>query len=196
MNITLGKYIIISLVLIFIVVPVRSEQSITHDSTYRFFLVVSGGYSASADSNLFKGNFSPSVRIMWEPDHRLNIGVEGALINLERHSIEARKYELGTTDFDARLIAAPVLLVFSMEVWGADISGGMGTSYIWTQVDAFNDVVISSQWNYSLMCSLGYTLMFTDNFGLGLESKSYFFTELSKIAGSLQLNLKFNILEW
>ena len=94
------------------------------------------------------------------------------------------------------LKAVPLLFVVNMEVWKLDLYGGMGASYVWTDLEAFGNHVYSYEWNYSLMFSAGYTYMLNDWFGVGIEAKTYIFTKLNKQVGSLELKMKLKILEW
>jgi hypothetical protein len=195
MNITSGKYILLLIVLFALLNQSQAKDS-TPDSTFRCILELSGGYTASIDSSFLNGGITPCIRIMWEPDHKLNIGLETAYMLIEKHSIEEQKYDLGKTAFDVSLKAIPILVVFNMELWKTDFYAAMGASYVWTELDAFDEKVYSPVWNYSLMFGWGYTYMFSNNIGLGVEAKTYFFTRLNKQVGSLQLKFKYCIFDW
>ncbi|MFC2130428.1 hypothetical protein ACFLSQ_03235 [Bacteroidota bacterium] len=198
MNIIANRNIIIALILwalVFSYTNAEGKEAV-QDSTFRIMLDISVGYTASADTNFLSGGITPSLRLIWEPDHRLNIGFETGLLHIEHHSIEEKLYESGITDFYASLNAIPILAVFNMEVWKIDVYAGMGVSYVWTEIEAFDEKVISDDWNYCMMFSGGYTYMFTDWIGLGAEFKSYFFTKLDKRVGGLQLKLKWSLMKW
>ena len=115
---------------------------------------------------------------------------------IEKVQSGVQQYEQGSTDMKASLKAIPILFIVNMEVGGFDLYGGMGASYVWSDLEAFDDHITSEQWNYSLMFSAGYTYMFTDYFGLGAEAKSYIFTNLNKVVGSLELKMSLSLFEW
>ncbi|MFH1051739.1 MAG: hypothetical protein V1779_12530 [bacterium] len=195
MNITLSKYLIYTIIWFACILHSQANEVIP-DSTFRLMLEVSGGYTASVDSSFLDGGITPCIRLMWEPDHKLNIGIETGYMIIEKHTSPEQKYDAGKTSFDVSLKAIPIIAVFNMELWKTDFYAAMGASYVWTELDAFDDKVYSPVWNYSLMFGWGYTYMFNENIGLGIEAKDYFFTRLNKQVASFQLKLKYCILDW
>jgi|GEM_PF-2662764 len=195
MNILSGKYFLFITSLICTLIPVSSKEIIP-DSTFRLIFELSGGYSAALDSNYTDGGITPCIRLMWEPNRKLNIGLETGYLLIEKHSVDEKKYETGKTEMEVSLRAIPLLVVFNMEIWKTDFFAAMGASYVWTELDAFNQKVYSPVWNYSLMFGWGYTYNLTDNFGFGIEAKSYIFTRLNKSVGSMQFKLKYCVVDW
>ena len=67
-------------------------------------------------SDLNKNGFSGTVRVMWNPEHLLSIGLESGYQYL--YSIDVSDYdtEFGTTDFSASMYTVPVFIVFAMRL--------------------------------------------------------------------------------
>jgi hypothetical protein len=195
MNIILNKifYIIITF---FTLSYFSHSNPGVQDTTFKLIIELSTGYTACIDSTIFDGGINPNLRLMWEPDRKLNIGIETSYMLIEKHSIEEKKYDDGKTSFDVSLKAIPLLLIFNMEILKTDFYTGIGASYVWTELDAFNVDVNSPVWNYTLMFGLGYTYLLTNNLGIGIEAKSYLLTRMNKEIASFQIKFKWKLYEW
>ena len=55
--------------------------------------------------NLF---YSPSVRLMWKPNHLLNIGIESGYLTISKQDSMIVSTPFGSTSFKARLNAIPI----------------------------------------------------------------------------------------
>ena len=166
-----------------------------NDSLFRFTSEISLGYSAKTDKNYKIGGISPGIRLMWEPNKKLNIGIESTFMQIEKHFFNSTNQNNNEPE-KANLNAIPILLVFNMEIWKMNFYGSVGASYVWTRLDTKNDLVISSQWNYTIMLSSGYTYYFNEWIGIGIEGKYYLFTKLEKQLFSINIKTKFCLLTW
>ena len=85
------------------------------DSTYSLSTELGVGYSryfTTMDySDLNKNGFSGTVRIMWNPEHLLSVGLETGYQYL--YSIDISNYdtEFGTTDFSASMYTIPIFII-------------------------------------------------------------------------------------
>src|SRR5512147_1578221 len=90
------------------------------DTTYSLTTEIGLGYSryfTTMDYNdLNKSGFSGTVKVMWNPEHLLSIGLETGYQYL--YSIDIKNYdtEFGTTDFSASMVSVPVFIVFAMKL--------------------------------------------------------------------------------
>ena len=201
MNTISGR--ILSLIAILFLLPAwaTAEEESKIDSTFSLTVELSGGYTSHINkyddlSDLSVRGITPSLRILWEPNHRLNLGLETARIHIVNESGTKKTEEYGNTDYEASLNAIPILLVFNMEVWKIEFNVGMGTSYVWSTLESFGSEVRSHEWNYCMMVSLEYSLEITDRFAMGLEFKTYFMTKIEKAAGGIMLKAQYSFWKW
>jgi hypothetical protein len=143
--------------------------------------------------NLF---YSPSLRIMWKPDHLLNIGLESGYLTISKLDSMIVSTPFDSTTFKARLNAIPMLLVFNMKVSKIDLYYGMGLSYLTTHLEAFDEKVIVGNWYYCYNIALAYNYPISKKMEIGIEAKSFFFPKLQTIAGGIAINFSYRFLQW
>lgn len=148
-------------------------------------------------SGLNKSGFSSSFRLMWQPEHLLQIGLETGynyLYNYEETGIET---EFGITDATSTLTSVPLLLVLSMRVIdGVHISAGFGPSFLTTFFDSFDLQTTSSQTSTSYFWATDYEYFLSKNFSLGGELRWYYMHKIEDGTLSLNLTLGYRILSW
>ena len=104
-------------IFIIAVFAVCSAFSQDNDTTYSISTELGLGYSryyTTMDySDLNKNGLSGTVRVMWNPEYLLSIGLESGYQYL--YSIDVSNYdtEFGTTDFSASMYSVPVFIVFA-----------------------------------------------------------------------------------
>ena len=193
MNITSVNRILISLVALILCVQVfvRAQPKDTTSGNYAFSIEAMGGLSYNLKEDNFKSkklDLSPSIRILWRPNHRLNFGIEITDLVVRRSDYEKNKEKL-----QARLEAVPVYLVFNMNLLSLDFTGGIGASYMKSTIEAFNDQAISTNWHYCFNFGLGYSYYLSKSFGAGIEGKFFSLTKTDEIVGGVYLKIIYKI---
>jgi len=145
------------------------------------------------NENIF---YSPSVRLLWKPDHILNIGIESAYLTVSKQDSSLASTAFGATALRARLNAIPILIVFNMKVSKVDLYYGIGLSYVTSRLEAFGEKVVVNNWYYCYDIAIAYSHPLSKNIDIGIEAKSYFFPKLQKVSGGIVFNFSYRILSW
>jgi hypothetical protein len=114
-------------------------------------------------------NFScSSVRFMWEPEHRLSLGIETGYYKVYEVQLSDSK-QVNT----ASLAVIPILFRVQMRVFNRFYaSAATGISFHHSLVNALGNQSDSETMGFSnLQFSAGYIYPITKQFGLGLEAK-------------------------
>ena len=91
------------------------------DSTFHVSAYLGVGYSRFISDididQLNKSGFSGTIRLMWEPDHLLSLGLESGYLQLYR--LNNKQVSVSGNDFEVstELTAIPIFTVFSMKTW-------------------------------------------------------------------------------
>jgi Lipid A 3-O-deacylase (PagL) len=116
-----------------------------------------------------KQNFScSSMRVMWEPEHRLSLGIEAG---------HYKVYEVRLTENNnintASLSITPILFCVQMRVFRRFyVSAATGVSIHHADVNILGNQSSSQAWAFSnLKFSAGYVYPITKSFGLGLQAQ-------------------------
>ena len=116
-----------------------------------------------------KQNFScTSVRAMWEPEHRLSLGIEAG---------HYKVYEVQLVENNnintASLSITPILFVVQMRIFKRFyVSAATGISVHRADVNILGNQSSSQAWAFSnLKFSAGYVYPITKKFGLGLQTQ-------------------------
>jgi len=169
------------------------------DSTFSFTAELGLGYNTDVNTLLTEiqfQNFSPSLRILWKPDHRLNIGLQTARINIMDIQKNETQNEFGRSDIHASLKGYPALLIINMNLYGIGLYGGLGTTYVTSSIEAMNSRVNVNNWYYTYYLGIGYNYYFSDSFGIGFEADIYTFSLMQVRSGGLKLKLNYDFLNW
>ncbi len=169
------------------------------DSTFCFSLELGLGYNTEAKTLLTEiqpQNFSPSVRLLWKPNHRLNIGVQTARINIMDVQKNESKSEFGSTNFRSSMKGIPVILLFNMNLYGIGLYGGLGATSITSTISVFDSQTKVSDWFYTYYFGLGYNFNLSKNFGIGIEADAYSFSLLQVYVGGFSLKLNYDFYRW
>ena len=90
--------------------------------------------------DLNKNGFSGTLRIMWNPEHLLSVGLETGYQYL--YSVDVSNYEtdFGSTNFSASMYTVPIFIVFAMKITSnIKINGGSGMYLLYSQGEMFGD---------------------------------------------------------
>ncbi len=201
MNIThLNKGILLLFFLYVFTQKVNAQEKSSSDNkNFALSATIGNGLTAIiAYNNSFADNifYSPSVRLLWKPNHLLNIGVESAYLTVSKQDSTLASTAFGETALRARLNAIPLLVVFNMKISKIDLYYGIGISSVTSRLEAFGDRVVVTNWYYCYNLAIAYSYPIARNIEIGIEAKSYFFPKLQKISGGLHVNLSYYFLRW
>lgn len=192
------RFLFLSLLLVIVLVT-KAQEKTSPEKKYALSATIGNGlmYNIQNRETIFGNLFlSPSVRIMWKPNHLLNIGIESGYLTVSKQDSIIVSTPFDSTSFKARLNAIPILLVFNMKVAKIDLFYGMGLSYLTTRLEAFDERVVVGNWYYCYNIALAYNYPITKNIDIGIEAKSYFFPKLQTLTGGISINLSYQFLHW
>lgn len=132
-----------------------------------------------------------SLRVMWQTDHRLRMGVETGFVGMYNYS--------GTVNDQparVRVSAIPILAVFSMSVVKRfALYAGTGPYLINSHLD-YNGVTRGSTFSLGWMAAGTYTQPITKNLGIAAELKWYDATQTDDACFLAQATLVWRALTW
>lgn len=191
-------YIVILLFVVNIPGLIRAQDT---DSLYTLDIYAGIGYGYYiTDMNvndLNKGGINTSIRIMWQPDHLLSIGLQTGY--LQFYSLQLQNVETidGYTDVDVSLTAVPIGILFSMRIIdGLNISAGTSLYILNSKADTHGNEVISSELSTGSVFELTYTRPLNKSIALGGEIRYNFVNKIQDGSLSLQAVLKYKLLEY
>jgi hypothetical protein len=167
------------------------------DSEYSVTFYINAGYSRFIskldDNDLNKNGFSGTIRLMWEPEHLLSIGIESGYLQL--YNFNTQSWVEGETfDISSELSAVPILTVFSTEIIeNLKLSYGSGIFILTSKVDAFNNPVNSNQVSTGILAAGSYLFPVSHNISLGGEIKYYFINKIEDGDLSFQISLQYKL---
>jgi len=200
MNITLpNKWFLLSFFFLTSFLFINAQEKGSSEKQFALSATFGNGlnYNIQNQNSVLDNIFySPTIRLLWEPNHRLNIGLESGYLTISKLDSTIVSTPYGDTTFKARLNAIPLLLVFNMKVSKIDLYYGLGISYLTTHLEAFDEKVKVGNWYYCYNFAIAYKYPITRNIGIGIEAKSYFFPKLQTVTSGLSINLNYQFLQW
>lgn len=182
-----------------LIVNVISQNEKIKNTNFALNITIGNGLIANFDNEISHLNslyYSPTLRVLWKPNHLLNIGMESAYLSISKQDSDLVSTSFGNTIFKARLNAIPILLVFNMKISKLDIYSGIGISYLTSRLEAFQEKVVVNDWYYCYNLGIGYSHSLSKDFEIGIEAKSYFFPRIQKISGGIVVNISYYFLRW
>lgn len=171
------------------------------DSTFHISAYLGVGYArfiSDMDTDGFnKNGFSGTIRLMWEPDHLLSLGLESGYLQL--YKLSNKQVSVLGNDFEVstELTAIPIFAVFSMKiVENFKLSIGSGLLILGSSVDALGNSVSSSQTSTGAFGAASYLYPLSKMFFLGGELKYFYINKIENGDLSLQLMLWVNLLSY
>ncbi|MGB5849752.1 MAG: hypothetical protein WBH40_14765, partial [Ignavibacteriaceae bacterium] len=137
------------------------------------------------------------IRLMWEPEHLLSIGIESGYLHLYDISTQ-RSLENGKTfNVSSELTAVPIITVFSMElIENFRLSIGSGLFILTSKVDALGNPVNSTQVSTGSLASGSYFYPLSHTISLGGEIKYYLINKIEDGDLTLQFSLQYRFLTY
>ena len=192
---TIRLHRILSLPLIALVTATVWSQ----ESVYKVVAYVGGGasiYTASAgtpaglSTDVSKFGPAATVRVMWQPDHMLGVGLESGWTKLYSYTVS------GPTSGKLYYSQVPLYIVWSMKFWDAlNVAGGYGYSHVITNLDYAGTVNVAT-WSMGWLAACSYERPITKTLGIAGEIKWINPIESKDGALTLQVQLVWNILEY
>ena len=174
----------------------QSEESVYSVNAY-FGLGYSIFLSELDYETLSKSGFSGTVRIMWEPEHLLSIGLESGYLQiykLDNLQVEGPRQTHGITSI---LNAVPIIAVFSMKIIdNFKLSVGSGMYILYSHVEALDNPVTTSQLSTGSYFAATYFHKLSGIFSLGGELKYYYINKIEDGDLSLQIALQYKFLTY
>lgn len=138
-----------------------------------------------------------TLRIMWEPEHLVRIGLETGFIHL--YYIETKVIDslYGSTDAVLNMSSVPIMAVFAMEVTpNFEIIAGVGGFILTSEVISFDNRTVSSSWSNAYVLGMSYLRPYTSKLQAGVELKSYYISRLQNYDLALLMSIKYSMLSF
>jgi len=187
--------------LIVLTACLSQSYSQSDDSEYAVTAYINAGYSrfiTELDYNdLNKNGFSGTIRLMWEPEHLLSIGIESGYLQLYDISTQLIFQDTLTFKGSSELTAVPIITVFSMELFeNFKLSIGSGIFLLTSKVDALSNPVNSLQISTGALASSSYFYPISHTISLGGEIKYYLINKIEDGDLTLQFSLQYKFLTY
>jgi len=171
------------------------------DSTYSLSTELGLGYSryfTTMDySDLNKNGFSGTVRIMWNPEHLLSVGLETGYQYLYSIDISDYDTEFGTTDFSASMYTIPIFIMFSMKVMpNVRLNAGTGMYLLFNSGNMFGDELESNQLSIGGHAGIAYTYPISNDIAIGGELLYSYFSKIQDQTFAVQFVFIYDFLRW
>lgn len=177
------------------------SYSQSDDSEYAVTAYLNVGYSRFISEldykDLNKNGFSGTIRLMWEPEHLLSIGIESGYLQLYDISTQLTVQDTITFNGSSELTAMPILAVYSMELFeNFKLSVGSGMFLLTSKVDALGNPVNSSQLSTGVLGSASYYYPLSHTISLGGEFKYYLINKIEDSSLNFQFSLQYRFLTY
>jgi hypothetical protein len=162
-----------------------------NDTTYSLSTEIGLGYSRYFTTmdydKLNKNGFSGTLKIMWNPEHLLSIGLETGYQYLYSFNYDGYKTEFGETDLSASMYTIPVFIIFSMKILpNINLSAGSGVYLLYNSGEAFGDNLSSNQLSIGAHTGISYTYPINESMAIGGELLYSYFSKLQDQTVAIQ----------
>jgi hypothetical protein len=171
------------------------------DTVYSISTEIGVGYSRYFTTmdydDLNKNGFSGLVKVMWNPEHLLSIGLETGYQYL--YSIDISNYdtEFGTTEFKASMYAVPVFIVFAMKVApNVKLTAGTGMHLLYNSGEIFGDKIQSNQISIGAHAGVAYTYPINNSMSIGGELIYSYISKLQDQTIAIQFLFVYDFLKY
>ncbi len=132
-----------------------------------------------------------SIRAVAQPDHLLGLGLELGSLHFSKLLV---KNDATLPDGSTMSLSAlPILGVFSMEKYGVELSGGVGTFLYQAELVAPGGTTTGQDWEIGWCGGLAYRFEISHHWLLGLEGRYYTIPERSVGLFSGGLRIQYQI---
>jgi len=192
-------YIIKILVAVIVISSVALPQ--LNDTTYSLSTEIGVGYSRYFTTmdydDLNQNGFSGTVRVMWNPEHLLSIGLETGYQQLYSLDVSDDSTEFGNTNVKASMYTVPIFIVFSMKVLpNIKLSAGSGVYLLFNSGELFGDELSSNQISIGAHMGISYTYPINNSMAIGGELLYSYFSKLQDQTVAIQFLFVYDFLRW
>lgn len=192
-------------ILFLIVTSINIITPQSKDSLYSLNLEVGAGYSYHLtdldipDINLH--GFNGTIRIMWQPEHLLRMGLETGYHRLYSLDKVVNLTGIGRSEAEISMFSIPLLAVFSMVVFPQmlpelEIKFASGVMFLNSRGSGFGSKASSSQITLGFSGAATYLRPLNKNFAVGAELKYYNFAKIDDGNLSLQFIFTYKFMRW
>jgi len=192
-------YIIKILIAVIVISSVALPQ--LNDTTYSLSTEIGVGYSRYFTTmdydDLNQNGFSGTVRVMWNPEHLLSLGLESGYQYLYSLDVSDYSTEFGNTNVKASMYTIPIFIVFSMKVLpNIKLSAGSGVYLLFNSGEAFGDELSSNQMSIGAHIGASYTYPINNSMAIGGELLYSYFSKLQDQTVAIQFVFAYDFLKW
>ena len=192
-------YIIKILIAVIVISSVALPQ--LNDTTYSLSTEIGVGYSRYFTTmdydDLNQNGFSGTVRVMWNPEHLLSLGLESGYQYLYSLDVSDYSTEFGNTNVKASMYTIPIFIVFSMKVLpNIKLSAGSGVYLLFNSGEAFGDELSSNQISIGAHMGISYTYPINNSMAVGGELLYSYFSKLQDQTVAIQFVFVYDFLKW
>jgi hypothetical protein len=146
---------------------------------------------------LNQNGFNSKIRLMWQPEHRLRVGLESGYHYLYHYDSGIVTTDFGSTDAKSSLTAIPIFFVAAMEIMPQiEILGGIGPTILHTYFKSFGYETESKQMSTSYFVAGRYEYPLNESVSIGGELNFYRINKIEDSTLSLQFVLGYRLLSW
>ena len=184
---------------LFILLPQGISAQDTNE--YTVSVAVGGGYSYYLTeintSGLNVHSFAFNIKAFWEPEHLLSAGIETGfypMSNLKRNKVFTR---YGITNLNTSLSAYPIMIFFSMKIIDElRLNGSLGGVILSSYMDSFGNELRSTAWSTSFGLGTSYDIPISNDFTIQTETRWIGISKTKDDLLSVQLSIKYSILNY
>jgi len=192
-------YIIKILIAVIVISSVALPQ--LNDTTYSLSTEIGVGYSRYFTTmdydDLNQNGFSGTVKVMWNPEHLLSIGLETGYQQLYSLDVSDYDTEFGNTNVSASMYTVPIFIVFAMKVLpNIKLSAGSGVYLLFNSGEAFGDELSSNQISIGAHVGASYTYPINNSMAIGGELLYSYFSKLQDQTVAIQFLFVYDFLKW
>jgi hypothetical protein len=148
-------------------------------------------------NGLNKNGYNAKIRLMWQPEHLLSVGLESGYHHLYSYDAGNRETQFGTTDAHASLTATPLFLVAGMKIFpNTELLGGIGPTFLHSYFESYGSEARSNQISTSYFVAGRYEYPVNESLAIGGELNYYHISKIEDATLSLQFILSYRLLSW
>jgi hypothetical protein len=171
------------------------------EATYGVSLYLGAGYSRFVTDldipGLNKNGFTGTVRLMWEPEHLLSVGLETGYIRLYSFQRNDLTTEFGTADVSSSLSSVPIRATFSMRiVESVQLTLGLGGFLLFSRVTTPDNETSATQYSTGGFVAASYMKKIGHRLHLGGEVQYSLINKIQDNTLGIQLVLAYRLLEY
>jgi len=172
-----------------------------NDTTYSLSTELGVGYSRYFTTmdydDLNQNGFSGTVRVMWNPEHLLSLGLESGYQYLYSLDVSDFSTEFGNTNVKASMYTVPIFIVFAMKVLpNIKLSAGSGVYLLFNSGELFGDELRSNQVSIGAHMGISYTYPINNSMAIGGELLYSYFSKLQDQTVAIQFLFVYDLFSY